>query len=526
MQLQKVDPPSQVIDSFRDVQAARADLERAQNEAQTYANRVVPEARGRAAQITQDAEAYREQTVAEAKGQTSRFLQVYDQYKKAPDVTRQRMYLETMERVLGGTEKIDHRYRPQPTSGVVPYLPLTELPRRAAAAAAARRLPEPANETRVLPAASSPLSSSWRSCIVAYGTLFTVNQTQQALVVRLGEPVRVITEPGLNVKMPFIDSVIYVDKRILDLESPAQEVIASDQKRLVVDAFARYRINDPLKFYQTVGETGANSQLAILLNSALRRVLGEATLTEVVRDVRDAADGARARAARHEAQPFGIQVVDVRIRRADLPEQNSQAVYQRMQTERQREAAEFRAQGSQKSQEIRARADRDVTVLLAEANSQAEQTRGEGDSERNRIFADAYQPRSRFLRFLPLDAGLRRGLQHGDTRLVLRPDSDFFRYFVDPSGKPREARRPGRRRQHRQPRPTPDRCRSPARSRRSPGASQAMSDFLAAIGSFFVIEGMLFAGLSAGRQAMAAALGMPDSRCASRASFRRSSASR
>ena len=270
--------------------------------------------------------------------------------------------------------------------------------------------------------------------IVGYSTFFTVSQTKQALVVRLGQPVRVITEPGLNLKVPFIDSVIYVDKRILDLESPAQEVIASDQKRLVVDAFARYRITDALKFYQTVGENGANSQLAILLNSALRRVLGEATLTDVVRDVREQLMSRVRTQLDREAQQFGIQVVDVRIRRADLPEQNSQAVYQRMQTERQREAAEFRAQGSQRSQEIRAKADRDVTVLLADATSQSEQIRGQGDSERNRIFADAYNRDPGFFSFYRSMQAYEKSLQHGDTRLVLRPDSDFFRYFGDPRG--------------------------------------------------------------------------------------------
>jgi len=278
--------------------------------------------------------------------------------------------------------------------------------------------------------------------IVGYSTLFTVGQTQQALVVRLGEPVRVITEPGLNVKMPFIDSVIYVDKRILGLESPAQEVIASDQKRLVVDAFARYRIVDPLKFYQTVGETGANSQLAILLNSALRRVLGEATLTDVVRDMREQMMGRVRGQLDHEAQPFGVQVVDVRIRRADLPEQNSQAVYQRMQTERQREAAEFRAQGSQKSQEIRAKADRDVTVLLADANSQSEQVRGQGDSERNRIFAEAYSRDPDFFAFYRSMQAYEKSMQHGDTRMVLKPDTDFFRYFSDPTGKSLDGEKP------------------------------------------------------------------------------------
>ena len=218
--------------------------------------------------------------------------------------------------------------------------------------------------------------------IIAYGSLFTVYQTRQALVVRLGEPIRVVTQPGLHFKVPLIDSVIQIDKRILDLENPAQEVIASDQKRLVVDAFARYRIDQPLKFYQTVGSVErANSQLSILLNSALRRVLGEATLSHVVRDERSQLMNRVRDQLNTEAQAFGISIVDVRIRRADLPEQNSQAVYQRMQTERQQEAAQIRAQGSQRAQEIRARADRDVTVLLADAQSKGEQTRGEGDAD-------------------------------------------------------------------------------------------------------------------------------------------------
>ena len=282
--------------------------------------------------------------------------------------------------------------------------------------------------------------------VLAYGTFFTVYQTKQALVVRLGKPVRVITEPGLNAKIPFIDAVIYIDKRILAIESPAQEVIASSQdksnagvaqagERLVVDAFARYRITDPLKFYQTVGPDGANSQLSILLNSALRRVLGAATLADAVRNRREALMNQMREQLDRDARPFGIEVVDVRIRRVDLPEQNSQAVYQRMQTERQREAAEFRAQGSQKSQEIRARADRDVTVLLAEANSQSENIRGQGDAERNRIFADAYGKDADFFSFYRTMQAYERSMQHSDTHLVLRPDTDFFRFFNDPTGK-------------------------------------------------------------------------------------------
>jgi membrane protease subunit HflC len=279
--------------------------------------------------------------------------------------------------------------------------------------------------------------------IVAYGTLFTVYQTRQALVVRLGQPIRVVTEPGLNYKVPLIDTVIPVDKRILDLENPAQEVIASDQKRLVVDAFARYRIKDPLKFYQSVGTVeGANSRLSTLLNSALRRVLGEATLTQVVRDQREQLMGRVREQLDSEAQNFGISIVDVRIRRADLPEQNSQAVYQRMQTERQREAQEFRSQGTQRGQEIRARADREVTVLLAEAQSKGEQTRGEGDAERNRIFAEAFGRDPEFFSFYRSMQAYEAGLRSNDTRMVLKPDSEFFRYFANPSGKSHDSSPP------------------------------------------------------------------------------------
>jgi modulator of FtsH protease HflC len=277
------------------------------------------------------------------------------------------------------------------------------------------------------------------AAIVGYSALFTVYQTRLALVVRLGQPVRVVTEPGLNFKIPLIDSVIYVDKRILDLENAAQEVIASDQKRLVVDAFARYRIRDALLFYQSVGSIeGANSRLSTLLNAALRRVLGEATLTHVVRDERATLMARVREQLDREAAAFGITVVDVRIRRADLPAENSQAVYDRMKSERKREATEFRAQGSQRAQEIRARADRDVTVIVAEAQSKGDTMRGEGEAERNRIFAEAFGKDPDFFAFYRSMQAYESGLRHNDTRMVLKPDGDFFRYFADPSGKARE----------------------------------------------------------------------------------------
>ena len=292
------------------------------------------------------------------------------------------------------------------------------------------------------------------AAILGYSSLFSVYQTQQALVVRLGQPVGApITQPGLHFKVPLIDSVIYIDNRILDLESPSsapsgpiagsrqhgQEVIASDQKRLVVDAFARYRIVDALRFYQTLGSiAGANAQLEILLNSALRRVLGEATFLQVVRDERAILVQRVREQLDREAQAYGITVIDVRIKRADLPDQNSQSVYQRMQTERQREAAEFRAQGKQRAQEITSKADRDVTVLTAEATSKSEQMRGEGDGERNRIFAEAFGKDPDFFAFYRSMQAYETGMKQGDTRMLLRPDSEFFRYFVDPTGKMRD----------------------------------------------------------------------------------------
>src|SRR5438046_1312817 len=279
--------------------------------------------------------------------------------------------------------------------------------------------------------------------IVGYSSVFTVAQTEQVLLVRLGKPVRVVTEPGLNFKAPFIDTVISIDKRILDLENPSQEVIAFDRRRLVVDAFARYRIKNALRFYHGLGSIQAsNIQRTTLLNASLRRVLGEVTVIQIVRDEREALMGRIRDQLDKEADGYGIQVVDVRIRRADLPEQNSQAVYQRMQTERQREAAEFRAQGGQKAQEIRSNADREATVIIAEANSTAEQVRGAGDAERNRLFAEAYGKVPDFFAFYRSMTAYENGLKSNDTRFLLRPDSDFFKFFSNSSGKPPAAAPP------------------------------------------------------------------------------------
>lgn len=273
------------------------------------------------------------------------------------------------------------------------------------------------------------------AAIGAYLTLFTVHQTQQALVLEFGKPKRVIKDPGLNWKLPFVQTVDFFDKRILDLDSTPQEVIAADQKRLVVDAFARYRIIDPLLFYQSVrDERIAVSRLGSILDSSLRRVLGASTFTALVRDRRAALMQLITEQVNNEAKAFGINVIDVRIKRADLPEANSLAIYRRMQTERQREAAEIRARGEEQSRRIRAGADRQVTVLKAEAQRDGEMVRGEGDAERNQVYADAFGRDPDFFGFYRSMQAYEGGLDQGNTRLLLSPSSEFFRYFNNPEG--------------------------------------------------------------------------------------------
>ncbi len=269
--------------------------------------------------------------------------------------------------------------------------------------------------------------------VVAAASTFQVQQTDQGLLLRFGEPVAgrgLITQPGLHFKIPFIEDYIPIDNRILDLEAPKQEVLASDNTRIEVDAFLRYKIVDPLKFYQTVGTIDrAKNQLGFVLNSAVRRVLGEADLTQIVRDNRSALMLKIRDQVNQEAGRLGVVATDVRIRRADLPRQISEQVFRRMQTERAREAAEYRAQGSEQAQKIRAKADRDVVVLRGDAQKQADQVRGEGDATRNKIFADAYGKDPDFFAFYRSMQAYENGLKASDTRMVLSPKSDFFRFF-------------------------------------------------------------------------------------------------
>ena len=274
--------------------------------------------------------------------------------------------------------------------------------------------------------------------VLVFSGTFIVRQTEQAIVLRFGQPVEgrgLVTEPGLNFKLPLIEQVIDIDKRILNLESPNQEVLASDNTRIQVDAFLRYRIVDPLEFYQTVQTVRqADSQLGYIMNSAIRRVLGEADLTQIVRDDRSALMAKIRDQVNTEAQRLGINAVDVRIRRADLPRQISEQVFARMNSERAREAAEYRAKGVQEKQTIEAKADRDVTVLLGDAQRQADQLRGEGEAIRNKVFADAYGKDPDFFAFYRSMNAYETAFAGKDTRLIVSPVSDFFRFFRSPDG--------------------------------------------------------------------------------------------
>ena len=269
----------------------------------------------------------------------------------------------------------------------------------------------------------------------AYFSFFIVHQNEQAIVLEFGKPVRIINEPGLYWKIPVVQTVDYFDKRILDLDTASQEVTASDQKRLIVDAFARYRIVDPLLFYQTVrDERVVRSRLGPIVESSLRRVLGGATFQDVVKDNREALMKRIAQQVNDEGKEFGLEVVDVRIKRADLPEQNSKNIFDRMRAERQREAAEFRAEGAGAANRIRANADREVTVIKADATREGERIRGDGDAERNRIFADAFSRDPDFFAFYRSMQAYEAGIKSGDTRMLLSPDSEFFKYFSNPNG--------------------------------------------------------------------------------------------
>jgi membrane protease subunit HflC len=267
--------------------------------------------------------------------------------------------------------------------------------------------------------------------LTASSAVFTVHQTQQVLITFLGKPTRMIQEPGLNVRIPLIESVIPFDRRLLDFDAPGEEVILGDQRRLIVDSFTRYRITDPLRFYQTVGasEAGIRARLNSIVTSSLRRVLGNEPLLSVLSTDRARIMGEIRRQVNEEARQFGIAVEDVRIRRADLPGENTQAILSRMQSERERVAREARAEGAEVAQRVRASAERERTVLIAEAQAQADILRGQGEQEAIRIFAEAFQRDPAFFQFWRTMQAYREAFAEGDTKMVLTPDSEFFRFF-------------------------------------------------------------------------------------------------
>ncbi len=265
---------------------------------------------------------------------------------------------------------------------------------------------------------------------VTYLSLFTVKEINQAIVLQFGDPKKVIAKPGLQVKIPFIQNVVFLDRRILSLDPAPEEVIASDQKRLIVDAYARFKIVDPLKFYVSVGnEMVARSRLATIINSRLRSVLGKHSLATLLSEDRTKQMAVIQDGVNTEAEKFGITIIDIRIKRADLPQANSEAIYKRMQTEREREAKQFRARGAEMAVTITSTADKEVTVLLANAKKQSEIMKGEGDGRRNKIFADAFGKDPEFFSFYRAMQAYEKALIGGDTSLILSPDSDFFKFF-------------------------------------------------------------------------------------------------
>ena len=274
--------------------------------------------------------------------------------------------------------------------------------------------------------------------VMLFSALFTVHQTQQALILQFGDPIRVIKEPGLKVKLPLIQNAIFYDTRVLDFDAAVEEVILSDQKRLLVDAFIRYKILDPLKFYQTVGnENGFKARVTGLLSGGLRRVLGSNPLEIVLSQDRRSLMQKIKDSINTEADDFGVILIDVRIKRADLPKANSEAIFARMRAEREKEARQFRAEGAEESQRIRSRADRDKTVILAEAQKKSQILKGEGDGDAIRIYANTFNKDKEFFSFYRSMEAYKKAFKDGeeDPTLILSPDSEFFQFFNKRGGK-------------------------------------------------------------------------------------------
>jgi membrane protease subunit HflC len=261
-------------------------------------------------------------------------------------------------------------------------------------------------------------------------TIFTVDQRQQVLILQFGQPIRTINKPGIKFKIPLIQNAVFFDKRIIDLGISEQEVIASDQKRLIINAFAKYQIIDPLKFYTTVGTNqGFANKISGILDSSLRQVIGEVTLSELLTENRSNIMAKIKDVVSSASEIFGVKIVDVRIMRADLPKENSDAIYARMQTEREKEAREIRANGAEEADKIRAAADKERTIILAEAKKSSDITKGNGEAESNKIYANSYGRDPEFADFYRSMSAYKEALNSEKTKMVISPDGEFFKYF-------------------------------------------------------------------------------------------------
>jgi membrane protease subunit HflC len=272
--------------------------------------------------------------------------------------------------------------------------------------------------------------------VVASSSLFIVEQTQQAIVLFFGKPQKTIQDPGLYFKIPFGEEVVYYDKRVLDLDPPKERMILADQKRLDVDSYARYRIIDPLLFYQTTRRvTEVPGKLSPIINSSLRRVLGNETLLEILSGKRATIMVDIQKAVNDAVMRFGMEIVEVRVRRADYPDETRSNIENRMKSEREREAKEFRARGFEMAEGIRADAGKQKIVILAEAQKKAETLRGEGDGLAIKIYADAFGQDPEFFAFYRSMQAYKQSMDSQDTTMVLSPNSDFFRFFGDMTGR-------------------------------------------------------------------------------------------
>jgi modulator of FtsH protease HflC len=275
--------------------------------------------------------------------------------------------------------------------------------------------------------------------ILASASLFTVRQTEQVLITQFGQPIRIISAPGLHAKIPFVQTVIYFDRRLLDYSTPGEEVILSDQRRLIVDTFTRFHITNPLKYFQAVGaqEDAIRARLESVVTSSLRRVLGNETLLAVLSSDRGHIMGLIRDQVNSEMANFGVAIEDVRIRRADFPEENTQAILNRMKSERQRVAAQARAEGAETYAKIKADAERDRTVLLADARATADKLRGEGERSAIGIYADAFQRDPQFFSVWRTLQAYREGFASGQSRFVVSTDDDFFKMLhAEPQAAP------------------------------------------------------------------------------------------